>query len=755
MYAKRGFVPLFVLVLMFWASPAAIAQPTTPALIQTTSRQGSRPFERRPTVIRHRRVLVDVALLRGPNNGRLRFPLFDGAQIQLLRDRQEKPRDNTLIWYGKVVGQPGGFAVFSVVNDVLSGQVVTQRRHRMAFYEIRYLGNGVHALVQIDQSRYPPERPPIERPPSDIASSEKEGEPTETNGEIQRDERPTCASDPPTDIDLLVLYTPAARIGAGGTTDAIEALIYEAVALTNLSYFNSDIVQRLRLVHAEEVAYTEVDDFDDLAALQDPFDGVMNHVQSVRNTYSADVVALLVEYGAEYPFCGSSYLMTQVRNDHQTDAYAVCLRDCAVGNYTLAHELGHIMAARHDWDKDPTNSSPYNFNHGYVALSQQPTLHAYQTIMATPKKCVDDGISLDQCPRIPFWSHPGKIFPPLDPNGVALGVGPGLPRRADNHETLNRTAPTVANFRCSSRGINNVWMKDTWNDTGDEPDPLTANDDMWKSPYIWVRRSEDVQLTQQHLHEEPVMGSPNWIYVKLHNGGNATNGDLEIYGSNASPGLPWPTDWTRLGTVPVTSFAKNSVRVVGLPWTPSGGGHYCLLARWVSSTDPMVSPETIDIQANVRNNNNIVWRNLFVVNLVSASTVEMAFEVRSAMDEQGATRLLIRTPVSERQSFLRHGGVTLMLDDTLMRAWRDGGRKGRGVRGEGPGFTVTEEEAFLEGLRLPRGASGRVMVKFEKQPATPAGTFVVDFVQLEQSERTTSPRVVGGVSYEIRTKPIR
>src|SRR6185436_6482792 len=101
---------------------------------------------------------------------------------------------------------------------------------------------------------------------------------------------------------------------------------------------------------------------------------------------------------------------------------------------------------------------------------------------------------------------------------------------------------TVANFRCTSPGADNVWAKDTWNDTGAEPDPATAGEAMWKSPYIWVRRTQDATLTKQHQHENPVNGVQNFVYVKLHNGGGDTSGNLNLYFAQASAGLSWPAD---------------------------------------------------------------------------------------------------------------------------------------------------------------------------------------------------------------------
>ena len=48
------------------------------------------------------------------------------------------------------------------------------------------------------------------------------------------------------------------------------------------------------------------------------------------------------------------------------------------------------------------------------------------------------------CDRVLFWSNPDLVFPP---SGVRwVGRGPG--RASNNAETLRKTAPVVANFRC-------------------------------------------------------------------------------------------------------------------------------------------------------------------------------------------------------------------------------------------------------------------------------------------------------------------
>jgi len=54
----------------------------------------------------------------------------------------------------------------------------------------------------------------------------------------------------------MVVWTPAARSTAGGTT-AMQNLVNLAVVETNQSYVNSNMTQRINLAHSQEVSYTE------------------------------------------------------------------------------------------------------------------------------------------------------------------------------------------------------------------------------------------------------------------------------------------------------------------------------------------------------------------------------------------------------------------------------------------------------------------------------------------------------------------
>lgn len=155
-------------------------------------------------------------------------------------------------------------------------------------------------------------------------------------------------------------------------------------------------------------------------------------------------MVLLVE---STQYCGIAYLMTTVSAGFANYAFAVVARECAVGNYTFAHELGHNMGARHDWFVD-TGTTPHTYAHGYVNTAPGAR---WRTIMAYNNHCAAQGFN---CSRLNHWSNPNVLY-----NGAPMGVPPGSstacslnnvnnpPCDANDQLTLNDTALTVASFR--------------------------------------------------------------------------------------------------------------------------------------------------------------------------------------------------------------------------------------------------------------------------------------------------------------------
>lgn len=68
-------------------------------------------------------------------------------------------------------------------------------------------------------------------------------------------------------------------------------------------------------------------------------DGYMDEVHTLRNTYGADLVQLVVETGG---YCGLGWFMSPVSTSFESYAFSVVLRDgCMTGNYSSGHEFGH------------------------------------------------------------------------------------------------------------------------------------------------------------------------------------------------------------------------------------------------------------------------------------------------------------------------------------------------------------------------------------------------------------------------------
>lgn len=360
------------------------------------------------------------------------MPVFGRRGIVLVRSSLER-QDGSLIWKGRVADQQDSSATFVIVGEVVIGDIFTKSRN---MYQIRYLGNGVHSLREVDRTKFPPEGESTP-PPADQQEPQREL--------LAAAAAPiTCNTDPVTEIDLLVLFTGTTRAAAGGTA-AIQALTLLAIQQTNDSYNNSGINQRVRLAHMEEVNYTESGNArTDVNRLQNPTDGFMDNAHTLRNTFAADVVVLLVENLNN--LCGEAFnIMNPVSNAFEKSAFAVVQRDnCATGNFSFGHELGHLMGARHDWDADSTNNSPFAFNHGFVRRNpSNTTTNPWRTIMGVRGN--------SGTVRIQFWSNPNINFAG-DPMGVATGSRP-----ANNARTLNETAATVANFRCGSPEKGKIW----------------------------------------------------------------------------------------------------------------------------------------------------------------------------------------------------------------------------------------------------------------------------------------------------------
>lgn len=403
----RGWVGLALLA--FGASGPAAAQGTAPVDLfaaiagaeamglssqqrERLERYRAQPTTASVTPIRVRSVAVAMAA-----TVRLNLPGEPPALAERTDDRGT--RAYAMTW--SAGGSAPGDAADADMTLVVSGDdVVGTVRARERLYSLRPLGDGLQALIEIDQRRFPPDHPP--------------GGPLRVPRVASRElAPPTGAADAAATYRVLVVYTGAAARAAGN----IGALVRLAVAETNHGYANSGVNTRAVLAGAYQTPSAEAGTMDGaLVALQRLGDGRMDEVHTRRNRAKADVVILI---SARSEYCGVSYL-----NPPAAYAFGVVSHLCATGYYSFAHEIGYIQGARHNPQADPLNK-PFPFGHGYYNEAQ-----GWRTIMSYDCPA--------GCTRVNYWSNPGRRF---------LGRPMGTASRHHNARVLNRTAYKVANFR--------------------------------------------------------------------------------------------------------------------------------------------------------------------------------------------------------------------------------------------------------------------------------------------------------------------
>lgn len=379
-------------------------------------------------VTRTRYVKVDFAglgLADGPRVDRMASKLAldffpdEGISYTAILDRVERASDGRVAWIGHLEGSDERVIL---IVDAKRQQITGNLTTSAGILQVRPTKiAGVHGVRRVDPASYPEDLvlQPLAEPAS--PSSENAADPAKADSGAR--------------IDVMVVYTAAAKTAAGGTAQ-IEALIDLALTETNTGYSDSGVTPTMRIVHKAEVSYTESGDFvTDLNRLQSTSDGYVDNVHSLRDTHGADMVAMIIE-GSQY--CGIAYQIGQNSSSGASSAFQVTARTCATGYYSFGHEFGHLQGARHDWFVDNTNNSPFTYNHGFLSGTSSSS---FRTIMG-----YGDGCS--GCTRINRWSNPDRTY-----NSVATGVAEGQANAADNRKTLNNTAVTVANYRQEVGGV--------------------------------------------------------------------------------------------------------------------------------------------------------------------------------------------------------------------------------------------------------------------------------------------------------------
>jgi hypothetical protein len=177
-------------------------------------------------------------------------------------------------------------------------------------------------------------------------------------------------------------------------------------------------------------------------------------------------------------------------------------------------------------------------------------------------------------------------------------------------------------------------------------------------------------------------------------------------------------------TIPV--LQPNEAAVIQIPWYPPNPadfscfqdqGHFCLVARLETSTAPpfgMTTAETSDINANTRNNNNIAWKNITVVDNFPGKAKLASVLIHNPFAQAVPVRLrFLETRPAGGTTYLAYGRLFVDLKPELYDRWKTSGFPGEGIEPTGSGFEILQPGAVLQGLRLEVGETYSVDLRFE------------------------------------------
>ena len=388
----------------------------------------------------------------------LNLNLFDDVVFSGIVERTNPTASGTgYVLSGRLDEVEPGTLTLLVYEEGVVGTVRTPT----ATYSIRPLGDGAHAVGQIDTSGLPPGGEPlVPRSPSPDATPGPSGA-----------DRPVAAADDGSVIDVAVFHTPAARTGVRDVTgvSGITALIDLMFENANAAYRDSGAIQRIRLVRTQGVDYVASDSQDDLRRLTEKDDGFMDEVHQVRDEYGADLVHLIT---ANKDVCGRAWQLLYTSYDFAPNGFGLTGYNCELGDYSFSHELGHNMGLRHDRYAQKCEGQgegrpgtcnatidnlPHPYSYGYVNQrafeAGVPVNRRWITIMAYDWRCKDAGFPQQDsrpyryCERVRNFSSPGVSL-----RGDALGVSGDLASQevtgpSDAVRTLDATRSVVANLR--------------------------------------------------------------------------------------------------------------------------------------------------------------------------------------------------------------------------------------------------------------------------------------------------------------------
>ncbi len=339
------------------------------------------------------------------------LPVSDDTDVTLVRTRPTVKNERGFTWTGEVEGS-GERAVLMLWKDAhLSGYFGYKGR----VFMVNHVAGEVHTMAEIDPRKLPADHASGAQDKTSAPPPVPAPMPPEPQVAPFPDAERQALEAKKITIDVMLLFTKKAASHYLRDPGDLLAL---SVEQANETFRNSGLGNiSLRLVHFQEIDYDEAgaDQFDHLYRMVDGV-GIFKDIKKLRNEKRADIVGLIIDNPSG---CGQS---TRVGADAE-EAFFVVHHACAAITYSIAHEIGHIIGARHDRVVD-ANDAPIPYAHGHINGTKWRDMMSYQE-------------GCGGCARIPYWSNP-RIMYKGEPTGTAA---------TDNARVILEQAERVSKFR--------------------------------------------------------------------------------------------------------------------------------------------------------------------------------------------------------------------------------------------------------------------------------------------------------------------